>query len=185
MKKNALVFALLTAITLPAAADGLYIYGDLGQSKFSGDGGDTDTAAAIGLGYKLNSNFSFELGYHDLGGIDMSETIYYPGVGDVDVDGSADASAVQVSALAKLPLNDSFNLFARLGYSRVKLDVSATASAQGISQSDNGSQSENKAIYGVGAEYQLSEKAALRAEYIKFGNTDISSFTLGVTYSFQ
>ncbi|GGY83250.1 hypothetical protein GCM10011613_30170 [Cellvibrio zantedeschiae] len=184
MRKHALVLGLLAAVALPAAADGFYIYGDLGQSKFSGDTDETDTAAALGLGYKLNNNFSLELGYHDLGGIDISETMYYPGVGNVDVDGSVDASAVQVSALAKLPLNDSFDLFARLGYGRIKLDATATASAQGVTGTESDSASENKPVYGVGAGYKLNEKVGLRAEYIKFGDTDISSFTLGVSYAF-
>lgn len=114
----------------------------------------------------------------------MTDVIYYPGFGNVDVNASVDATAIQVSTLARLPLNEKFGVFGRLGYARITLDVSATASAQGMTETEDDSASENKGIYGIGADYQLNEKAALRAEYIKFGDTDISSLTIGVTYSF-
>lgn len=187
MKKHVLVLGLLAAVALPAAADGVYIFGDIGQTKFSGDTGSSDekdNAVVVGLGYNLNSNFSFELGYHNLGGVDISETIYYPGVGNIDVDGSVDASAVQISAIAKLPLGDSFDVYGRLGYARIKVEATANASAQGINSSESDSASENKAVAGVGAAYKVNEKFALRAEYIKFGNTDISSITVGASYAF-
>lgn len=184
MKKHILVASLLAAVTLPAAADGFYVAGDLGQSKFSGDGGGNDTAFAASVGYNINSTFSAELSYHDLGGVDLDETIYEPSVGDIDVNGSIKATATALSAIAKLPVNDSFGVYARLGYSHVKLTADATGSAMGITVPVSTSESANKAIYGVGADYKLNEKVALRADYIKFGDTDISSFTVGASYAF-
>lgn len=184
MKKHILIGSLLAAVTLPAAADGFYVAGDLGQSKFSGEDGGNDTAFAAGVGYNINSSFSAELSYHDLGGIDISSTEYSPNVGNIDIKGDIKASAVALSAIAKLPVNDSFGVYARLGYSQIKLKADATGYAMGITVPVSMSESENKAIYGIGADYKLNEKAALRAEYIKFSDTEITSFTVGFSYAF-
>jgi OOP family OmpA-OmpF porin len=184
MKKHILAASLLAAVALPAAADGFYIAGDLGQSKFSGEDGGNDTAFAAGVGYNINSTFSAELSYHDLGGIGISSTEYDPRVGYIDIDGTIKATAAALSAIAKLPVNDSFGVYARLGYSQIKLKADATGSAMGITVPVSTSDSANKAIYGLGADYKLNEKAALRAEYIKFNDTDITSLTVGFSYAF-
>jgi len=179
MKKHFLVLSLLAAVSTSASAEGVYVFGDIGQSKFSGDLSETDTAYAVGLGYKINPTFSFELGYHDLGGVSLSETIQ-----DVDVKGSVDASAVQLSATAAFPLSDAFSVYGRLGYAKITLDAKATASYMGQSYTESASDSENKAVYGLGLGYKINEKVSLRAEYQKFGDTDISSITAGISYTF-
>jgi len=184
MKKHALVLGLLAAVSLPVAAEGFYAFGDLGQAKYSGDGDETDTAAAIGVGYNLNSTFAFELAYHDLGGLDISDSVYEPSVGYIDVNGSLDVTAVNFSAIAKLPLSESFDLYGRLGYASVKVDSRGTGYAMGITVPVSASESENKATFGLGAAYKVNDKFALRGEYIKFGDLDLSSFTIGGTYAF-
>ncbi|MFO1389422.1 porin family protein [Cellvibrio sp.] len=184
MRKHALVLGLVAAVSLPAAADGLYVFGDVGQSKFSGDISETDNALALGLGYNLNSTFSFELAYHDLGGFGISDSVYEPSVGYIDVDASVDVTAYSLSALAKLPLSEKFDIYGRLGYAHVSIDSKGTGSALGITVPVGVSDSENKATYGVGAAYKVNEKFALRADYVKFGDMDLSSFTVGATYTF-
>lgn len=182
MKRHFLTLSLLTAITLPAAANDFYIYGDIGQSKYSGDFNDNDNAFAIGLGYNLSKIFSLELGYHDLGNIHYSENLFGGITGSRTLETSVDTSATQLSAVAKLPVNDNFDLYARLGYAHLKVD--ATYSINGTVQSEQASDSDNKAIFGVGASYKVNEKISLRTEYIRFGNTDISSATIGASYNF-
>ncbi len=184
MRKHALVLGLLAAVSLPATADGLYVFGDIGQSKFSGDVSETDSAAALGLGYSLNSTFGFELAYHDLGGLDFSDSVYEPNVGYIALDGSIDVTAYSLSAIAKLPLSEKFDIYGRLGYAHISIDSSGTGTVKGVSVPVNASDSENKATFGVGAAYKVNEKFALRADYVKFGDMDLSSFTLGGTYAF-
>ena len=183
MKKHVLAIGLLSALAVQANAGGLYISGDVGQSKFSGDLSDSDTAFAVGLGYNLNKNFSLELSHHDLGGVEKHERTFV-GLTAIDVNASADASATALSLIAKAPLSDSFDLYGRLGYAKITVDATATGSGGGFSASESISASENKAIFGAGAAYNINEKFALRAEYIKFGDTDISSFTIGASFTF-
>lgn len=184
MIKHVLVLGLLAAVTFPAAAEGVYMYGDAGRSKFSGPVHNQDNALAIGFGYDLNNNLSAELGYHDLGDLTTSEIVYYPGVYGVGM--SVNAKVVHLSAIAKLPLSDTFGIYCRLGYARIKNDITATDYAKdtGISTTINDSMSENKVTFGIGGSFKYNEKISLRAEYIKFGDTDISSTTLGARYAF-
>ena len=182
MKKHFLVMSLLAACAVPASAGNLYVYGDAGKSKFSGS--DSDSTFDLGLGYNINKSFSFEVGYHDLGGVTVSDSIYYPGVGDIAVNGSAEASTIQASFVGVLPLNESFDVHARLGYARIKTDVSAKASYQGISESSSESDTANKALYGVGVGYKVKENFAVRAEYTEYNDADVSTITVGFTYGF-
>lgn len=184
MRKHALALGVVAAVSFPAAADGLYVFGDVGQSKFSGDISETDKAFALGLGYSLNPSLSVELAYHDLGGFGFSESVFAPALSmsDIYIYSSVNVTAYSLSALAKLPLSDKFDIYGRSGYAHISID--ATGTGTGITVPLNTSDSENKATYGIGAAYTVNEKFALRADYIKFGDMDLSSFTVGATYTF-
>lgn len=106
MRKHALALGVVAAVSFPAAADGLYVFGDVGQSKFSGDISETDKAFALGLGYSLNPSLSVELAYHDLGGFGFSESVFAPALSmsDIYIYSSVNVTAYSLSALAKLQI---------------------------------------------------------------------------------
>ncbi len=71
-----------------------------------------------------------------------------------------------VYGVAKYPVSDKFDVFARVGYAR------AEAKVAGTSGSDDG------VAYGVGANYSLDDKNGLRADYTKYnflGDADVWS----------
>ncbi len=184
MKKYVLVLGLLGATAFPAAANNVYLYADSGRSSVAKIEDQSEQTLAMGLGYTLTSHINIELGYQDLGKLTTSEFTYYPGVHGAA--GFFDAHAIQLSAIAILPITEIFALRARLGYSQIKGD-SVFFSYDKLTQerlATTNSTSENKAIYGIGADLKINEKISLRADYIKFDSTDIASKTIGVAYQF-
>ncbi len=186
MKKHLTIAGLLVAVALPACADGLYMFGDVGQSKMSKDGYDstiangseTDTTYSFGLGYEFNQTFSAELGYRDIG-----KTNYYH---DQWSRADGDGTAIQISALAKYPLSDRVNVFGRLGFAWLTYDYSF----QNLNDASNHyshSDEQNKGLFGVGLDYKLNDHVSLRTEYNqygKYGFLTTSSLTVGAVYSF-
>ena len=189
MKKHILATLVLGALTLPAAAEGFYVIGDIGHTTLSAEGLDkTDNGLSIGGVYNLNNTFAIEAAYRDLGGLSSSYQDTYMNM-DVDVKENLDFSALQLSAIAKMPLNDTFDVYGRLGMAKLKskYKISAYVSADDSSASQSSSDSENKMVYGIGARYTLNEKAGIRFEYNKFADWEglsISALTLGADYSF-
>jgi len=182
MKKHFLVLGLLAATAVPASAEGVYIFGDAGQSKFSVDFdgaslSETDTSFAFGVGYAINKTFSFEAAYRDLGGISSD---------DEYGESQFDMSALQASVVAAFPIGSAVNIFGRLGLAQLSYD-SSYEDYEDSDYDESDSDSANKAVYGVGASYTLNENVSLRAEYNKYAEWDgltTSAFTLGAVYSF-
>lgn len=201
MKFQALVVSSILALGSSAAlADNFYVLGSVGQSKIkdwraSGTAGlttdDTDTAFKLQLGYNLNKNFAVEGGYFNLG----KATANYVSGGTV-ANASAKADGWNISAVGKLPINDSFAVFGKLGAFYSDTKVSASASIPGIgSGAVNASDSKTGMVYGLGLSYDMTKAIALRAEYEiydKVGGTylgtDLKSkvdvFSVGVAYKF-
>lgn len=179
MKKVVLATGLLTAIALPSFAEGTYVFGDLGQAKYSGDFSESDTSFSVGAGYKFNSTYAVELGYADMGGV--GESGVYQGY---SYKASVDVSAIQLSGLAYLPFSDKFSAYGRLGLANVKAEATAVVSDGEISESATESDSNTKAVYGLGLAYAASEKVGLRAEYTKYNDVEVSTLNIGVTVQF-
>ena len=180
MKKQFLLLGLLTAITAPAFAEGVYVFGELGKSNFNrgyGDGGtltESDKVFGAGAGYSINKYFAVELGYRDFGSVNQNFTSSgYP------MSYTLSSSAVQFSLLGKLPVSDSIDIYGRWGDARL--------SWESKDSSKTSTQSDYKPVYGAGASYNINEKFSLRGEYSRYSGTSssyTSALTLGATYSF-
>ena len=180
MKKHFLFLGLLVA--LPASAEGVYIFGDAGQSTLSFDvgGGDFDktgTTYSVGLGYDATPTFSFELAYRDLGDVGFN---YWESKAQLD------GSAIQASVVAKYPISPVVNVFGRIGISRLDYETKFEYFDY-PEDNESGSEKKNKAFYGLGAAYSVSGKVILRAEYNRHADWDdvtISTLTVGAAYKF-
>lgn len=165
MKKFAPLL-LAAVLAAPAFANEGAVFGlDYGRTKVS----DTDiSGGGVGVfgGYRFNETFAAEVGYRKL----FNDTVRELGV-PVNLKGTA----LQASVLAYLPLGGDVSLFGRLGYNRLK----AKASAAGFSASD----SDNKAMFGFGAEYAFTKNVNARLEYQKL-DSDTSALVLGVKFGF-
>lgn len=181
MKKFAAAALLSAVVATPAfAADtGVYVGFNLGSGK---PGITTTTAmsktskAMYGglLGYKYSKNLAAE--------------VQFTGIGQVtDVAGAtAKGDAFSVAAVGIIPMNDSFELFGKLGFASTKTTVSAGFV--------NGGATRSALTYGLGAQYNVNQNLGVRAGWDRYGaattaagakiNANADVMTVGVVYKF-
>ena len=158
---------------------------------------DSDTTWSLVAGYKFNPYIAVEAGYVDLGTAEYraNADVFFPGLGTIPLEGAIDigATGFTVAALASIPLGESFDLHGRIGvlFSETELEISIFDDFDSVSESE--SYSDNEMFFGVGASWYLGANWALSLDYLLYkdvgtedetGETDIDSFTLGVTYRF-
>ncbi|HWV14906.1 MAG TPA: porin family protein [Cellvibrio sp.] len=195
MKKHLLLASLISMLAVPASAEGFYILGDLGQTKLEADLGDhvyfhdTDTSIGIGGGFGFNQYVALEVAYHDLGSTSSGN------IND-DFYSKSDLTAFQVSVLGKLPISDVVDVYGRLGVGKLKRKTTYTETYgyyipnlgyTTFTDSGSESDSDNKAFFGIGASYNITESFALRTEYNKFDRWNdavVSRLSVGASYSF-
>ena len=188
MKRQLLLASVLSALTLPAMADGFYILGDIGESKLEYPAWDeyildkSDTAYSFGVGFDLNEFAAIELAYRDFGsGQDRGTAT--DELGDYDWTDTLSASAFQASIVGKIPLSDSVNIFGRLGFANIEVDYDTNEGGHLRGETN----SETKGLFGIGASYNVTPEFGLRAEYSQYAEWDdlkLSAFTVGATYHF-
>jgi len=175
-----LASSLLFAVPLFASAEGVYGGLNLGigmPNLKTPNGVDKDSQAVAGIvaGYKFNPYFAVEG--------------QYTGIGKVtdDVNGSVKADALSLTAVGVLPLNDTFDVYGKLGVAATKSKVS------GLSAYDDATHT--GATYGLGAEYHFDKAISMRVGWDHYrAEVDVNgggskSFdsnvtTIGVAYHF-
>ena len=120
-----------------------------------------DGGAGVYGGYRFNDYVGVELGYFRL--------LSASGAG-----GKLTADSLPASAVGYWPLSNDFSLFGRLGVNSVKTKFTGPGAS---------SARENRALIGVGAEYNFSKNVALRAEYQRPAS-NVSTLFAGVKFSF-
>lgn len=125
-----------------------------------------DSSAAFGFfgGFHLNEVLAIEAAYNDFGKAEKG------GI-------KAEASAISLGMVGKLPIKTDFTLFGKVGLAAWDIDVSPG------SFSDSGTD----VYFGIGADYDISGTAAVRFgidQYTMGGDTDedITSFAIGFIY---
>ena len=150
MKKLAMAVTCLLLLS-PAAWAGAYVGGSIGQAD-ADSGGDGSSWKVLG-GFTFAQYMGVEASYRDLGG--DSQTIGTTELG-------YDASSMDVFGVGRLELGEKFGVFAKAGLAFIDVEAWVTDPLLGtISTSD----SESEFAYGVGFDYSLGEKFALRGEY--------------------
>lgn len=167
MKKQLALMAIATMLAAPAlAAEGGVIGFDYGNTKLEDDGlKASGSGAGVYGGYRFGDSFAIEAGYRRL----FSDTVRFAGQ-SVKVTGTT----FQASVLGYLPLGSDFSLFGRIGAGNLK----AKASGPGGVASD----SDTKALFGLGLEYDFSKSVALRAEFQKPAS-DTRTISVGLKFS--
>jgi OmpA-OmpF porin, OOP family len=135
-------------------------------------------------GYHFSPMFAAEVGYAIIG----DSTLSTP-----SGDATLKNSAFQVSAVGSFPVSSSFDLIGKVGLSFNSNKASGTGAYSGIDTSN----SKTSLMFGLGAQYNVSEQFGIRAQYEDFGKTTISSnlsgsswdsgikqFSVGVVYNF-
>jgi len=184
-----LALAAGASVATPAAAQDLhrfYAGGSIGQTTAS-DGcsgiivpgitcNDSDTAWRILGGYRINPNFSVELGYQDLGQVRAT------GFG---VNGNVTANVWELVGVGTVPLRNQFSVYGKLGGYRGETELRSNA---GFS----GSETNTDLTFGVGGRYDFSPQIAFRAEYQSYqsvgggtvGHSDFDVISVGALFNF-
>lgn len=151
-----LTAALFLALTHSAHANP-YMSVWVGATNPDASGYGSSSDFGVLGGYQFSENLAVEAGKRELG--DFS-----------DDDGEIKFSSYELAVVGLLPLNDTFGLYARLGYLDWKVDVSGTSSD--YKDEDDG----NEVIYGAGFLIKAIDQGNIKFEYSEY---DIDSVTIG------
>jgi OOP family OmpA-OmpF porin len=126
--------------------DNIYFGGSFGSSdagsycSVTSGCEDKDSSWKGFVGYNINEMFAAEAAYTSIGDLHKEGT-------------SSDISALSLSGVANLRINDQLNVFGKVGISRWK------------SENTDGNQSGSGLTYGAGAKVNLNESMKVRAEW--------------------
>tara|TARA_R110002051_G_scaffold73719_6_gene134013 strand:- start:2779 stop:3351 length:573 start_codon:yes stop_codon:yes gene_type:complete len=142
--------ALLAAPAMAQSVSSPSYYGTLGYSQLDND---ADIGAVTG---RFGAKFTPYLGAEAEASFGVGHDTFRVGATEVKVKETYDAA---VYGVATLPINPSFDLFARAGFGTTELK----ASSGGISATDS-NESWN---YGVGGNYYLDAQNGVRADWTR------------------
>lgn len=184
MKQHFLVMGLLAAMAVPASAQGVYIFGDVGRTKLSIDAEENKRTTSannfsFGVGYAVNQYIAFEAASRDLGSFTTYE--------DQEQKTTADVTAVQVSVIGTYPINAKFSVFGHAGVSDLSVDADYKYYDY-PEENDSSSESKHKSVLGFGGSYAINDHISLRAAFSRYAKWEdvarFSTVTFGGVYSF-
>jgi len=167
-KKLATIAALGLVSSAAFAAESPFYAGlDAGKTHLVGHG-YRDTSYGVFAGYQIQENIALEVNYRNLFRFNH-DIVNHPV--DMDVKGYHTG----VSVLGSLPLSNGFSLYGRLGYNRLESRASHPTG--------NLTDSENRAIYGIGVSYAITPSISARIEAQK-PISDLNNVSAGVSFKF-
>jgi len=134
-----------------------------------GMNGDDETAWRLLGGYQVNRNWAVELGYHDLGQHNIAGA-------------PLDSTAWELVGVGRLPLNERFAAYGKLGAYRSS------------SRGGGFDEKQNDLTFGAGFEYGLSQGLAARLEWQRYRDigggaigqsADLDVISVGAVYRFR
>ncbi len=179
MKKIALAALLSAIVAAPAFAadEGFYAGLTLGQSKTSNPypgaamGKSTDTVYGVLGGYQFTKNWGAEAFFTGAGKFSATGTGGNGANGKTDVWG--------IVGTGTLPLNDSFSLYAKLGYASAKTTASSAPIA-GLTGATRGA-----ATYGLGATYNATPSVGIRFGWDRYAAATQNGNAIGAKDNFN
>jgi hypothetical protein len=164
------------APTAAAADNGFYLGAGITDTKFDvddvGSGSLDDNSFKVIAGFRPLNWLAFEANYLDLGS-------------DSDGGVELDTSAITLSGLVLAEVG-IVDLYARVGVAKWDAELSGNVLGTNLNESDDGWEP----TYGVGIGVHFGS-VGVRAEYERFEaelfdelNTDVSTVSLSVTYTF-
>jgi len=179
MKKIALVTLLSAVVATPALADNTgTFYGalDLGQVSFSSLPVPNPSAFRIAGGVHINPIFAVEGGYSMIAD-SIVNTNFGGGTTGQEIIKS---SALSVAGVANLAVNDAFSLIGKLGLAHSKIDYTCTTTGAAVCNPATVSGSKTNLTFGLGAQYNINQQFAIRAQYEDFGKLKVGTGTVDI-----
>ena len=141
-------------------------------------------------GWSISNYFALELGWVDLGKIETRYSTTIPPT-EIDniLDDTLDVHPIQgdgwvTSAIVSWPVHVNFSLTARAGVFFWESDVDVRVVTGGTGSNSN-ADSGTDAMYGIGFEWQFSDKWSATADYERYQlNEWIDVAFVGVKYAF-
>lgn len=175
MMKTILLAGVLAATTIPAHAQ--FYLGGSATTTASDFETAVDTFESDEIGWKAYAGFNFlnflgaEIAYRDLGSISEGTT-----GGSIDLD----LKMIDASARVFIPVS-IVNLFVKAGYANIAWDGRINIEGE----IENFDEDDWELFYGVGAEVNLGDRWAIRAEWEKFEAADnLDTLSAGLVYRF-
>ncbi len=191
--KKGIFAAAVTAVVCatPAFADpwqgGWYVGAGVGQGNMGASASDlglsnpdlsgTSTTYTGRLGFNFNPYLGLEAGYYDYGSYDFSGNDSF----GTRVNGTARAKSYGLAAVGTLPVNDLFDLYARVGWVNTELKVSARTPDENANKKNH----DNGVAYGVGARWHMTPEWGLFAEWMKDDEVSVDGYMIGIDYRFR
>jgi OOP family OmpA-OmpF porin len=159
---------------------------------------DSDTGWKAYVGYRFNTFFAVEGGYVDLGKASFLTTITdapppFDAFTPFQIQGTAEATGVNLVAIAGVPLGSAAFLFAKAGAFHWEADFTERVPGLAVTRLSR-SESDTKPTYGVGLELRLGEAMRIRAEWERFEEVgsgiggregaDVDLASAGLTFEF-
>jgi hypothetical protein len=152
-----------------------------------------DPGVKILLGLQINRHLALEGGYVRLGEFRATRDVAAPSVGSFNAD--LRLHGLVFDAVGTLPLGRNFSALGRAGgfFSEAKTFRAASGTLPGGAASGSTIHDELTLRYGLGLQYRLSERAALRAEWERFpgvgnpattGEADVDLYSIGIVLRF-
>jgi OOP family OmpA-OmpF porin len=204
-------FCSLLVVGSAAHAEGAYVLGSFGQSRFHDDisksdkdalytdliefapdsssQDEKDTAYKLQVGYQFSENFAVEGGYVDLGQQDYKAV--YTDIAEGKIKTSA--KGWNIDAVLILPVNAGVSLFAKVGVISAKVEQKISLSAFDETDSVTFDDTKVSPTFGIGVAYNFYQGWSARAELERFsklgdedetGESDVDLYSLGLSYQF-
>ena len=174
MKKIIIASLLSLSATVPAFAadEGFYVAADLSTWSLSNLGTASNPSAGLGIfgGYKFSPMLAAEVGY------------VMSGSGS-DLGMNYKVNSTQLAAVGTFPINNQFDVFAKLGYASNKLTGDLTTGCTNCSKSG--------LMYGIGGQFNINRQIGIRVQYASlgkatdFGTNDVEAKTTSIGAVFK
>lgn len=166
---------------------GWYVGAGVGHGNLSANASDlglgdpdvagTSTTYTGRIGYNFNPYFGLEGGYYDYGSYDFSGNDSFGN----RVNGTARAKSYGLAAVGTFPIQDMFDLYARVGWVNSELKVAARTDDANANKKNH----DNGVGYGVGARWHMTPEWGLFAEWMKDDEVRVDGYMMGIDYRFR
>ena len=192
MKKVLAAVLLSAAVTTPALAGDLPVYGGVSLGSSSLGNSSSGTAVGFFAGYKLNKSQTPFMG--DKGSLaieghytTLGSDTYSSGFGGSTFSVTAKYSSIGVDAVALFPIASVQHLsaFGKLGFASTSASISCsgTGAFAGVGCAGVADPSTTGLVYGLGVQYDVDSKIGVRAGYQSYAS-DASTIYAAALYNF-
>ncbi len=190
MKKTLIVALLSAFVATPAFAAGnsgtVYSAIDYGTLAMANWTLENPGSLSFSAGYHFSPIWAVEGGYTSI----ADSTFSSNGTGTFTYSQSMWSAA----AVGTYAVNDSFDVFGKLGLGMVsaKAAVTGTTTLNGVTNTSLNATT-SSVIYGIGAQYNFNKQVGIRAQYESLGKTtpdssatglDLTRLSVGLVYNF-